>query len=83
VQLEGSKTWEMYKSIVRRPDMDQRWPLTGDDFDLLGEPSETIVLEEGGVLYVPRGAGTHRVLATKTNSSFQHGEYPGRRVGSN
>jgi ribosomal protein L16 Arg81 hydroxylase len=42
IQLEGSKQWQLYSSLVTLPDQDQQWPLNSDDVEQLGAPSESI-----------------------------------------
>ena len=64
LQLEGSKEWRLYGFAAEQP-------LRGRHFDidasLLGEPSQTLCLEAGDLLYVPRGL-VHQAHATDTSS---------------
>jgi hypothetical protein len=68
VQLEGSKYWEIYESFVVSPDHEQKLDLHDEDVVDINPPSKVVLLEEGDLLYMPRGLA-HRVLATNTTSS--------------
>ena len=42
MQLEGTKTWEIYRSLVTLPDLDQRWSLRDEDIEGMGGPVKTL-----------------------------------------
>ena len=51
MQLEGSKEWKLYKPMVELS-RDYTQDLSQDD---IGEPTMTVTLEAGDMLYFPRG----------------------------
>jgi ribosomal protein L16 Arg81 hydroxylase len=74
LQIEGAKTWQLYGAAVESPLLGSFQPVIPDD--MLGQPLQTLRLEAGDLLYLPRG---HVHQAVTTDASSLHmtlGVYP-------
>jgi ribosomal protein L16 Arg81 hydroxylase len=74
LQIEGAKVWQLYGAAVESPLLGSFQPVIPEE--TLGEPQQTLRLEAGDLLYMPRG---HVHQAATTDASSLHmtlGIYP-------
>jgi ribosomal protein L16 Arg81 hydroxylase len=67
IQLSGSKKWDLYAPVYERPVRGQiMGQVVSPEVDM-SSPTQTVELQAGDVLYLPRGWG-HRVITTGEES---------------
>lgn len=74
LQIEGAKVWQLYGAPIESPLLNSFQPVIPGE--MLGEPRQTLRLEAGDVLYMPRG---HVHQAATNDASSLHmtlGIYP-------